>query len=394
MRSAAGVPPAAWSPPVKGMRIPFNQASLVGNEIEYIKMALEDRHISGAGSFTRKCEMLLEKSMGAPRIMLTTSGTHALELMALLLGIEEGDEVIVPSFTFTSTANAFVLRGARPVFIDIRPDTLCMDEGLLPGLITARTRAIVPVHYAGVACEMDEILAAASVGGIPVVEDNAHGLLGSYRGRMLGTFGPVSILSFHETKNVTCGEGGALVINDPSLVDRAEILCEKGTDRSKFFQGRVDKYTWVDVGSSYRPSEILAAFLFAQLEQLERIQEARRRIWEKYRDSLAGWARESGASLPVVPEHSTQAWHLFYILMATPDERRRMLEHLADRGILAVFHYQPLHLSRMGSSFGRASCPVTEDIAQRLIRLPLFTGLTPDDQEYVIDSVVEFGRSR
>jgi len=377
---------------VTAIRVPFNRASLVGSEIDYICRALDGGHISGAGPFTEKCEDLLEKSLGAPRVLLTTSGTSALELCALLLDIRPGDEVIVPSFTFTSTVNAFVLRGARPVFADIRPDTLCMDEKLLSGLLTERTRAVVPVHYAGVACEMERIAALASEAGAAVVEDNAHGLLATYRGRPLGTFGAMSILSFHETKNVTCGEGGAIVINDPGLIERAEIICEKGTDRSRFFRGLVDKYTWVDVGSSYRPSEILAAFLFAQLEKVDAIQGVRRRFWESYRDSLGDWASSNGVKLPTVPEGCSQAFHLFYMLMGSRRDQELLLGHLRERGILAVFHYQPLHLSHMGRSFGECSCPVTEDIAQRIIRLPLFPGLSLEDHRYVVDSVLEFRR--
>ncbi len=373
-------------------RIPFNKPALVGPEFDYIKEAIANRHLSGDGVFTRKCSRLLEELLGAPKVLLTTSCTHALEMAALLLDVGPGDEVVVPSFTFVSTVNAFVLRGARPVFIDSRPDTLNLDEALLPDLITERTRAVVAVHYAGIGCEMDAILAVARERGVAVVEDNAHGLFGRYRGRPLGTFGALAAQSFHETKNVSCGEGGALVINDARLVDRAEILREKGTDRSRFFRGEVDKYTWVDVGSSYLPSEILAAFLYAQLEARERIQAQRRFIWHYYREHLDGWARERGARLPVVPAHCEQPFHLFYLLMPSLEARRRLISHLASRSISAVFHYLPLHLSRMGRRFGgkEGQCPVAEDVSDRLLRLPFYNDMTEAELASVVAAVRDF----
>jgi dTDP-4-amino-4,6-dideoxygalactose transaminase len=335
---------------------------------------------------------MLERLLGVPRVLLTPSGTHALELIALLLDIRPGDEVIIPSFTFVSTANAFVLRGARPVFADIRPDTLNLDEAQLERLITPRTRAIVAVHYAGVGCEMDAILEIAARHGIAVVEDNAHGLFGTYKGRYLGTFGSLAALSFHETKNITCGEGGALIINDPRYIERAEIIREKGTDRTRFFRGEVDKYTWVDVGSSYVLSDLLAAFLYAQLEARERIHAKRRRIWQYYAEHLKDWADAHGVRLPYVPPHCQQSYHMFYLLMPSLAERQALMAHLRARGILSVFHYHPLHLSAMGRRFGGrpGQCPVTEAVSDRLLRLPFYNALTEDDQASVVAALKAF----
>lgn len=374
------------------MRIPFNRFCPVGTEFEYVQQAINAMHVSGDGPFARRCQALLERELDAAKVLLTGSCTDALEMAALLLDLEPGDEFILPSFTFTSTANAFVLRGARPVFVDCRPDTLNMDEAQLESLITPRTRAVVPVHYAGVGCEMDRIVELASRYGLAVVEDNAHGLFGRYRGRPLGTFGVLAAQSFHETKNVTCGEGGALVINDPALIDRAEVLREKGTNRSRFFRGQVDKYTWVDVGSSFLLSDILAAFLYAQLEARGQIQAKRRQVWATYEHSLAGWARKQSVGLPLVPEHCQQPYHMFYLLMPTPDARNRLIAQLKARDILAVFHYLPLHLSEMGRRFGgrEGACPVTEDVSARLVRLPFYNDLSPLDQFRVIDAVLEF----
>jgi dTDP-4-amino-4,6-dideoxygalactose transaminase len=322
---------------------------------------------------------------------LTTSGTHALEMAALLLEIGPGDEVIVPSFTFSSTANAFALRGAHPVFIDIRPDTLNLDETQLERLITPRTRAVVPVHYAGVGCEMDAIAEIAGRYGVPVVEDNAHGLFGRYRGRYLGSFGCLAAQSFHESKNFTCGEGGALLINDPKLIERAEIVAEKGTDRSRFYRGQVDKYTWVDVGSSYVMSDLLAAFLWAQLEARERIQAARRTAWHYYYEHLRDWATEGGVQLPVVPAHCEQAYHMFYLLMPSVERRKALIARLRSQGIMAVFHYIPLHTSEMGQRFGcrAGDCPVAEDVSDRLVRLPFYSTLTEEEQARVVAAIVQ-----
>lgn len=369
--------------------IPFNRLSLVGTELQYITRAIEHGWVSGDGLFTRKCHALLEEALGVPRVLLTTSCTHALEMCALLLDVGPGDEVIVPSFTFVSTANAFVLRGARPVFADVRPDTLNLDETRLEELITPRTRAIVPVHYAGVACEMDAILDIAARHGVAVVEDNAHGLFATYRGRHLGSLGCLAAQSFHETKNFSCGEGGALVINDLRYIERAEILREKGTNRSRFFRGDVDKYTWVDIGSSFLPSDILAAFLYAQLEAREHIQANRRRIWHHYQRHLGPWARDHGVRLPIVPDHCQQPYHMFYLLMPSPEQRRRLIAHLKQQGILSVFHYLPLHLSQMGRHFGgkEGDCPVTEDVSERLVRLPFYAELAQADQDRVVAAI-------
>ncbi len=372
--------------------IPFNRPELTGHELDYLRDAVGRGHLSGDGFYTRQCQDLLARILGGARVLLTTSCTHALEMAALLLDIGPGDEVIVPSFTFVSTANAFVLRGARPVFVDIRPDTLNLDENLLASRVTPQTRAIVPVHYAGVPCEMDHILEGARAAGAAVVEDNAHGLFASYRGRPLGTFGALSTLSFHETKNVFCGEGGALVINDRTLADRAEILREKGTDRSRFFRGEVDRYTWVDLGSSYVPSDLLAAFLLAQLEGREQIQARRRRIWERYQEGLAGWAAARGARLPMVPSHCRQPWHLFYVLLPSLQERQDLIAHLKKAGVQAVFHYLPLHLSEVGRRLGGrpGDCPVAESVSDRLLRLPLFPGLTEPEQERILEAIHAF----
>jgi dTDP-4-amino-4,6-dideoxygalactose transaminase len=377
---------------VSTWHIPFNRATLLGHELEYVEQAVANGHISGDGPFGRRCEELLEEAVGCDRALLTTSCTHALELAALLLDLGPGDEVVVPSFTFASSATAFVLRGATIVFCDVRPDTLNLDESRLPEAVTERTRAVVPVHYAGVACELDPICALADEREIAVVEDNAHGLFGTYRGRALGTFGAFAAQSFHETKNVTCGEGGALLVNRPEHVDRAEVLREKGTDRKRFFRGQVDKYTWVDVGSSYVLSDLAAAFLAAQLEARERIQEARRRVWERYRDGLAGWAERRGARMPIVPEHCEQPFHMFAVLLPSLQERTALIQHLRARGILAVFHYLPLHLSAMGRRFGGrpGQCPVAEDVSDRLLRLPFFTGLSEAEQDEVIDAIEAF----
>ena len=350
--------------------------------------AVASGHISGDGQFTSACERILAGEAGANRAFLTTSCTDALEMTALLLDLRDGDEVILPAFTFVSTANAYALRGARPVFADIRPDTLNIDERRLQALITPRTRAIVVVHYAGVACEMDPILALAREREIPVIEDNAHGLFGRYRGRPLGSFGAMSTLSFHETKNVTCGEGGALLINDPSLTERAEILREKGTNRSRFFRGQVDKYSWVDLGSSFLPSDLLAAFLLAQLEERSSIQERRKELWDGYHTGLSGWAADRGVGLPSVPDHCDQAYHMFYMLMPSLAARQRLIAHLAQAGIGAVFHYLPLNRSDMARRLGaEIPCPVAEDISDRLVRLPFFVTLTGDEQDEVVRAV-------
>ncbi len=372
--------------------IPFNKPSLTGDELNYLTQAIERYHISGDGIFTSKCHQWLEKHFNIPKALLTTSCTHALEMTAFLLNVKPGDEVIIPSFTFVSTVNAYVNRGATPVFIDIRPDTLNLDEELLDRLISPRTKAILPVHYAGVGCEMDAILEIAEEHHIPVVEDNAHGLFGKYKGKYLGTFGCLATQSFHETKNITCGEGGALLINDPHFIERAEILREKGTNRSRFFRGQVDKYTWVDIGSSYLPSDMLAAFLYAQLESYETIQLKRQKIWEYYHANLKDWAEGNGVRLPYVPNYCQQPYHMYYILLPSLEIRQGLIEHLKAARILSVFHYLPLHLSDMGRKFGGkiGDCPVTENLSDRLLRLPFYNTLTIDEQERVINAILEY----
>ncbi|MBX3204380.1 MAG: dTDP-4-amino-4,6-dideoxygalactose transaminase [Labilithrix sp.] len=374
--------------------IHFNQATVADRQLEYVREAFETHHVSGDGPFCRAAERILETGVGAKRALLTTSCTHALEMSALLLDLRPGDEVIVPAFTFVSTINAFALRGATPVFCDVRQDTLNLDEALLESKITARTRAIVPVHYAGVACEMNAILPLAESRNIAVVEDNAHGLFGSYHGRPLGSFGALATQSFHETKNFSCGEGGALLVNDERFIERAEILREKGTNRSRFFRGQVDKYTWVDLGSSWVLSDVLGAVLRAQLEARESIQRRREAVWRRYAAGLGDWARARGVGLPSVPPHCEQSFHMFYLVLADLAERTAFIEHLGKAGMKAVFHYQPLHLSPMGRELGTAregDCPVTERIADCLVRLPFYADLTESEQDRIIETACAFG---
>ncbi len=373
-------------------KIPFNHPYAVGKEFEYIRQAIENSHTCGDGPFTHKCHALLEQTLGVPKALLTTSCTHALEMAALLLNIKPGDEVIVPSFTFVTTVNAFVLRGACPVFIDIRPDTLNFDEAKLEQLITPRTKALIPVHYAGIGCEMDTIMEVAGRYGIPVVEDNAHGLFGKYKGKYLGTFGSLATQSFHETKNFNCGEGGALLINDPQYIERAEIIREKGTNRSRFYRGQVDKYTWVDLGSSYLPSDMLAAYLYAQLEVRDQIQAKRQQVWEYYHKHLQDWVQENGIRYPIVPDHCDQAYHMFYLLMPSLEKRQAFIAHLKAQDIISTFHYLPLHLSEVGRKLGgkEGDCPVTEDISDRLVRLPFYNDLTEADLARVVAAIKEF----
>jgi dTDP-4-amino-4,6-dideoxygalactose transaminase len=373
-------------------KIPFNKPAFVGTELSYISEAVYSGHAAGDGKFTGLCHQELEHILGVKKVLLTTSCTHALEMAALLLDIRPGDEVIIPSFTFVSTVNAFVLRGAKPVFIDIRPDTLNLDENQLERLISPRTRAIVPVHYAGVGCEMEMICEIAARNNIPIVEDNAHGLFGKYCGQYLGTFGCLATQSFHETKNITCGEGGALIINDPALIERAEIIREKGTNRSRFFRGQVDKYTWVDLGSSYLPSDILAAFLYSQLEARNEIQIKRQQIWQYYYDHLAEWAARNSIGLPSIPSHCEQSYHMFYLLAPSLEYRQALISHLKSKDILSVFHYLPLHISDMGRQFGgkEGDCPVTENISDQLLRLPFYNSLTQVDQKNVVDAILDF----
>ena len=334
--------------------IPFNRPCLAGRELEYLAHAVQLGHSSGDGSYSRHCHEFLEREVGVERAFLTSSCTDALEMCALLLRLEAGDEVIVPSFTFVSTANAFLLHGARPVFIDVRPDTLNIDERLLEPVLAAcrRPRAVVAVHYAGVGCEMEELGRITARRGLVLVEDNAHGLFGRYRGRPLGSFGALATLSFHETKNFTCGEGGALLVNDAAFIERAEILRDKGTNRRNFLRGAVDKYTWVDLGSSFLLSDLLAAFLFAQLEARQEILAKRRRLWDAYRSALTGWAARNQFGLPCVPSDCEQSYHMFYLLAPSQEVRDGLINHLKARQILAVFHYQPLHNSPAGREYG------------------------------------------
>jgi len=373
-------------------QIPFNQSSLQGRELEHIFRTMTIGQIAGDQTYSKKCHAVLEQTLGVSKAMVTTSCTHALELCALLLNIQPGDEVIVPSFTFVSTASAFALRGAKIVFSDIRPDTLNLDEKQLEGLITPRTKAVVPMHYAGVGCEMDVIGEVAARHGLSVVEDNAHGLFGKFRGRWLGTFGRLAAQSFHETKNITCGEGGAVLINDASLIERAEILREKGTNRSRFFRGLTDKYSWVDIGSSYVMSDVLAAFLFGQLEVWPTIQAQRQRLWKRYDRHLRDWAREFGIGCPTVPPHCEQSFHMYYLILPSLEARQALIAFLKARGILSVFHYVPLHLSPVGQQMGGrlGSCPVAEEKSERLVRLPFYNSLSETDQDQVIAAVRQF----
>ena len=374
------------------LRILFNRSSLQGNELDYIMRTITAGHISGDQIFSQKCQQLLETNLGAARALVTTSCTHALEMAAMLLDIRSGDEVIIPAFTFVSTANAFVVRGATPVFCDVRPDTLNLDEAKLEALITPRTKAIVPVHYAGVGCEMDTIMAIADRRGIHVIEDNAHGLFGKYRGRWLGTFGTFATQSFHETKNITCGEGGAILINQRAYAERAEIIREKGTNRARFFRGQIDKYSWVDIGSSYVMSDVLAAFLYGQLERWHQVQQKRQDIWNRYHAGLKNWAAQVGVALPFIPGYCEQAWHMFYLQLPSLDRRQALIDHLRAKGIQAVFHYQSLHLSEYGRRWGskEGDCPVTEKASDCLLRLPFYNTLGVAEQDQVIEAIIEF----
>ena len=370
-------------------RVPFNRPSLAGHEYEYIKAAVDSGQLSGNGPFTKRCQQWLETATGCAKALLTQSCTAALEMSALLLDLEPGDEVIMPSFAFVSTANAFVLRHAVPVFVDIRPDTLNLDEKSIERAITPRTKAIVALHYAGVACEMDAILEIASRHRLTVVEDAAQGIKASYRGRALGSIGRFGAISFHETKNVIAGEGGALLINDARDIRRAEIMWEKGTNRSQFFRGQVDKYTWLDVGSSFLPGEVTAAFLQAQLEGADRLCTRRLELWQRYHASLEPLERTGALRRPIVPSHCQSNGHLYYVLLPTTSAQASMLTSLRDRGIDAVFHYVPLHSSPAGLRFGRVSgdLSVTEDLPQRLVRLPIWVGMSDDDVDLVAAEV-------
>ena len=366
--------------------VPFNSPPRAARELEYLSKVLETRRLSAGGEFTRACEAWLEAATGAPRALLTTSCTAALEMAAMLLGVGPGDEIIMPSFTFPSTANAFVLRGATPVFVDIREYTLNIDEAAIEGAISEHTRAIVPMHYAGIGCDMERIGAIAKAAGLVVIEDAAQALCARHSGRPLGSFGLFATVSFHDTKNVVCGEGGALLINDPVHVERAEIIRDKGTDRHKFMSGQLAQYTWVDIGSSYAPSEILGALLLAQLEEAEAITDRRRVAWWRYHGMLEDMEKGGALRRPLIPAGAEHNGHIYYVLMPSAERRDFALMRLGELGIKATFHYSPLHAAPAGRRFGRVagSLAKTEDLASRLIRLPLYADITLDDQERVV----------
>ena len=370
----------------------FNNPPFVGKELEYVRQAVNNQKICGDGPFTKKCSQWIEEKTGTAKALLTTSCTHATEMAALLMDIKPGDEVIMPSYTFVSTADAFVLRGAKAVFVDIRPDTMNIDENLIENAITERTKAIVPVHYAGVSCEMDKIMEIALKYNLKIVEDAAQGILSTYKGKMLGTIGDFGCYSFHETKNYSMGEGGALLIRDPNYIEKAEIIREKGTNRSKFFRGQIDKYTWVDAGSSYLPSDLNAAYLWAQLEQADKIFDNRMKTWNLYYELLTDLQKQGVISLPVVPEHCTHNAHMFYIKVKDLDERTHLIDFLKEQGILAVFHYIPLHTAPAGKKFG-VFCGedrYTTKESERLVRLPMYYGLEEEKVVYIANKIKDF----
>ncbi|SDC22198.1 dTDP-4-amino-4,6-dideoxygalactose transaminase [Cupriavidus sp. YR651] len=376
---------------MKDKTTPFNRPHMTGKELHYIAQAHFNGQLAGDGPFTKLCHGWIEEKTGSHKALLTHSCTAALEMAALLLDLEPGDEVIMPSFTFVSTANAFVLRGARPVFVDVRPDTLNIDETLIEAAVTSRTRAIVPVHYAGVACEMDVILEIARRHGLVVVEDAAQGVMSTYKGRALGSIGHLGAYSFHETKNVISGEGGALLVNDSGLAMRAEIIREKGTDRSRFFRGEVDKYTWQEVGSSFLPGELVAGFLWAQLEDAGRITHERLDIWARYHAAFAQMESDGLLRRPIVPTECGHNAHMYYVLLSEHVDRQRVISELKQRGVWTVFHYVPLHNSPGGLRYCRSvgDLPVTCMAGERLLRLPLWVGLSPEEQDRVIRSVID-----
>ena len=373
-------------------RIPFNKPFLVGKELYYIAQAIMSGHSAGDGMFTKKCQKLMEEKFGAKRILLTNSCTAALEMSAILCQIVPGDKVIMPSFTFVSTANAFYLRGAKITFVDIEKDTLNIDVTKIENVITETTKVIVPVHYAGISCNMDSIMDIADRHKLYVVEDSAQGVNAKYNGQYLGTIGDIGTYSFHETKNYTCGEGGAIVINNEKFIERAEIIREKGTNRSKFFRGEVDKYTWVDIGSSYLPSDILAAFLYAQLENMDHINKRREGIFNYYYKALIPLVNDGKLRLPYVSSQCDANSHLFYIILNDEYTRNRLMDYLKSKGILAVFHYVPLHLSQVGRLMGytEGQLPITEDMSRRLLRLPFYYDMTEDNQVKIVDTIKSF----
>ncbi len=373
-------------------KIPFNKPSFAGNELNYVNESVLNGHISGDGKFTKKCHGFLEKQFDTKKVLLTTSCTHALESASILINLKEGDEIIVPSYTFVSTVNAFMLRGATPVFVDIRLDTKNIDENLIEEKITKNTKAIFPVHYAGVACNMDKIMDIAKKYNLYVVEDAAQAVNAKYKNKYLGTIGTFGCYSFHETKNYICGEGGALVINDERFVERAEIIREKGTNRSKFFRQEVDKYTWVDIGSSYLPSDLLAAFLYAQFEKMHEISALRKKVYERYMNVFNDIEENGRLELPVIPKDCLSNYHMFYLLLENEQDRDGLIDYLKDQGIKAVFHYIPLHSSPMGLKLGycQEDLPITESVSRRLVRLPLYNDLTEEEQDYVTDQIMAY----
>ncbi len=368
------------------INIPFNKPYMTGRELWYIAQAHAKGHLSGDGNFTQNCHGWLEKNTCALKALLTHSCTAALEMAAILSEIQPGDEVIMPSYTFVSTANAFVLRGGVPVFVDIRPDTLNIDETKIEEAITSHTKAIVPVHYAGVACEMDTIIDIAQRHDLLVIEDAAQGIMSTYKGKPLGSIGNMGTYSFHETKNIISGEGGALLVNDPRFVQRSEVIREKGTNRGQFFRGEVDKYTWVDVGSSYLPGEVIAAFLWAQMEEAQEITQKRLAVWQHYHESLAHLESDGCLSRPVVPDHCTHNAHMYYILLESGRKRTDLIARLRRRGVNPVFHYVPLHSSPAGEKYGRMSGELmhTNDLSARLLRLPMWVGITEEEQNNIV----------
>ena len=374
------------------MKIPFNLADIGKHDLELLSESISAGHISGNGHFTKQSEVRITEILGNDKTLLTTSCTHALEMAALLLRLKPGDEVIVPAFTFVSTASAFMLYGAKPIFVDVRQDTLNIDVDQVEAAITSRTRAICVVHYGGVACEMERLVKISRDHNLVLIEDNAHGLFAKYKGKYLGTFGALATQSFHETKNITCGEGGALVISDPSLAERAEILREKGTDRTKFPRGQVDKYTWVDVGSSWVLSDLLAAILYGQLLRADEIYTQRMNIWSRYHSELSSWANSNSVITPTVPDGCEHTGHVYYLRFQRGIQRDKFIEHLKNLGIYAVFHYQPLHLSTVGRTLGGkdGQFPITEGAGDCLVRLPLFNTMSKDEQSHVIESVKVF----
>ena len=372
--------------------INFNVPPFIGNEIEYVKTAIENHKICGDGDFTKKCNAWIEKNAQTKKALLTTSCTHATEMAAILCDIKPGDEVIMPSYTFVSTADAFVLRGAKAVFVDIRPDTMNIDEKLIEDAITDKTKAVVPVHYAGVGCEMDEIMRIAKKHNLYVVEDAAQGIMSTYKGKALGSIGDFGCYSFHETKNYSMGEGGALLIKDENHIERAEIIREKGTNRSKFFRGQIDKYTWVEAGSSYLPSEMNAAYLYAQLEQADKINENRLKSWNSYYEMLKPLADEGKIELPFIPKECVHNAHMFYIKLKDLDIRTRFIDYMKKNGVYCVFHYIPLHSAPAGEKYGRfhGNDNYTTKESERLVRLPMFYGLKESEVEMICDKIREF----